>query len=191
MGVLNDFGVPLLQIAAPPTFGVLERPSPEDLQEAIGLVEGGLNQARRSITKAAMHVEKRESPLYVSAERILDLRNVTSTQWDLRRLVRMLEELNLAATSGAHMTVAMLVRAITDHVPPIFGKKTFSEVVSNYSGGKSFSEHMKHLDNSLRKVADSVLHQHVRASEVLPSAQQVEFRSPLDMLLGEVVRLLR
>ncbi len=56
---------------------------------------------------------------------------------------------------------------------------------------RSFSEQMRQLDTSLRKVADMHLHQPVRKSEVLPSAPQVDFRGALDVLLSEVVRLLQ
>ena len=50
---------------------------------------------------------------------------------------------------------------------------------------------MTQLDASLRKIADSHLHQHVRKTEVLPLAPQVDFRGALDVLLSEVVRLLQ
>ena len=102
----------------------------------------------------------------------------------------MLEELNIAHEHDAYFTTALLVRAVTDHVPPILGAKSFAEVANNYLGGKSFGEQMKHLYNSLRKVADGLLHQQVRKTESLPEAPQVDFRAALDVLLGEVVRVL-
>jgi hypothetical protein len=85
----------------------------------------------------------------------------------------------------------MLVRAIIDHVPPIFGVKSFSEVASNYGGSRSFRESMQHLAVSARKIADGHLHVQIRASEVLPTWTQVDFSRDLDVLLGEVVRILR
>lgn len=83
----------------------------------------------------------------------------------------MIEELNLAHEHDAYFTTAMLVRAITDHVPPIFGVGSFAEVANNHSGGRSFGDQMKHLDNSLRKVADGLLHQQIRKAESLPQEQ--------------------
>ena len=85
----------------------------------------------------------------------------------------------------------MLVRAVADHVPPIFSAKSFSEVANNYPAPRSFSEQMRQLDTSLRKIADTHLHQPVRKAEVLPFAPQVDFRGALDVLLSEVVRLLQ
>ncbi len=85
----------------------------------------------------------------------------------------------------------MLIRAVLDHVPPIFGAASFREVANNHQGGRSFRDAMQFLEQSSRKIADSVLHGHVRATEALPTAPQVDFRAGLDMLLQEVTRLLK
>jgi hypothetical protein len=69
--------------------------------------------------------------------------------------------------------------------------KTFVEVASNYNGSKPFKEAMKHSDESMRRVADAHLHVQIRKRETLPEFQQVDFRSPLDMLLGEIIRILK
>lgn len=187
---MNDFAAPLLMMTNLPSYGAFNPPTLEQLHEAIGLVEGGLNQARRksSLRKSPNAVAK---PTYVDPARILQLRSTKSQQWDLKRLVRLLEELNIAHEHELHMATAMLVRAITDHVPPIFSTKSFSEVANNYPAPRSFSEQMRQLDTSLRKIADMHLHQPVRKAEVLPLAPQVDFRGALDVMLSEVVRLLQ
>jgi len=190
IGAGNEFAMPLIAIASPPNFGMLNRPSPEDLHEAVALAVGGLNQLRRKGVRSNPQLVGSPKPPYVSPHRILQLRNTKPGLWDLKRLVRMLEELNMSNEREAHITTAMLVRAIADHVPPIFGHKTFTEFANNYAGGRSFSDHMKHLDNSMRKVADGLLHQQIRKSESLPAAQQVNFCAALDDLLGEVIRVL-
>lgn len=43
---LHDFGVPLIMMTNLSGYGAFNPPQPEQLQEAIGLVEGGLNQLR-------------------------------------------------------------------------------------------------------------------------------------------------
>ena len=73
----------------------------------------------------------------------------------------------------------------------LFGKQNFTEVANNYSGGKSFRESMQHLNNSSRKIADSFLHSHIRQKEVLPNKTQVNFKNDMDVLLAEVVRILK
>ncbi|MGN3961851.1 hypothetical protein ACS0ZG_07015 [Burkholderia gladioli] len=127
---------------------------------------------------------------YVHTTRIAELRALPAPKLDPKRLIRLLEELNNAHAAACYMATAMLVRAITDHVPPVFGMGNFAEVASNYAGGKSFKGSMQHLQNSLRNIADAHLHTQIRKSESLPTEPQVDFRGDLDVLLGEVVRVL-
>jgi hypothetical protein len=83
----------------------------------------------------------------------------------------------------------MPTRDLLDHVPPLFGKSTFTEVANNYNGGgKSFKGTMHHLENAGRKVTDPHLHMPIRKSETLPAAQQVN-ASQLDVLLFEIGRI--
>lgn len=188
---ISDFGVPLLGIANLPGYGAFDPPLPDQLHEAIALVEGGLNQVRRKT--AGMHVPAQvtRKDFYVDPKRIFQLQSIKVDDWDLKRLVQLLNELNLAHAHEMHMATAMLVRAITDHVAPVLKCKTFSEVANQYAAPRSFSEQMKQLDTSLRKVADSFLHQQIRRSEVLPLGPQVDFRAALDVLLSEIVRVLQ
>jgi hypothetical protein len=89
------------------------------------------------------------------------------------------------------LALAALVRTVLDHVPPVFGYKSFSEIANSHAGGKSFKESMNHLDSSARKIADQYLHAQVRNSEVLPNIVQVDFSNDLDVLLAEIVRVLK
>lgn len=84
----------------------------------------------------------------------------------------------------------MLTRAILDHVPPILGVPSFSQVANNYSGTKTFKQHMEHLEISSRKIADAHLHTMIRSKETLPTKTQVNFSNDLDVLLGEIIRVL-
>src|SRR5205823_11912271 len=104
------------------------------------------------------------------------------------KLVRMCEEINICFTGECYLAVAMLTRAILDHIPPVFGVDTFTKVANNY-GTKSFKASMQTLDNSSRKIADEHLHSQIRKAEVLPNPTQVNFSQPLDVLLGEIVRV--
>jgi hypothetical protein len=123
---------------------------------------------------------------YVNTDRVNALRKIESPDYDLARLIRLCEEINIAYKNQCYMSVSMLLRSIVDHIPPIFGKSTFTEVVGGH-GNKSFKESMTHLDKGLRKIADSYLHSHIRRRESLPMAQQVHFSPMLDLLLAEVI----
>jgi integrase len=128
---------------------------------------------------------------YVSEQRLTQLSEAHSPNFDFTRLLALLYELNSASRNRNYLSIAFLVRAVIDHVPPIFEFNTFGEVANNYQSTKSFKKHMEHLHNSLRNVADGYLHVPIRSKEDLPHFTQVDFRSPLDQLLGEVVRVLK
>jgi hypothetical protein len=76
-----------------------------------------------------------------------------------------------------------------DHVPPIFGKQTFVDVAGGH-GTRSVRETLSHLEKSARKIADAHLHTPIRSHEVLPTQVQVNRSHELDVLLGEIVRVL-
>ncbi|MFC2015530.1 hypothetical protein ACFLUM_01210 [Chloroflexota bacterium] len=128
---------------------------------------------------------------FVNPTRLDELRGIEVSSFDLTKLIRLCEELNSCYANECHFATAMLTRAILDHVPPIFGFKSFREVANNYRGGSSFRDCMQHLDNFSRKIADSFLHMHIRGKETLPNATQVDSSSELDALLSEVVRILK
>ncbi|MDZ4339401.1 MAG: hypothetical protein U1B94_04190 [candidate division NC10 bacterium] len=141
-----------------------------------------------STEPSARAMQVRAEP-YVHPDRIAQLKACKPGRFDLTKLVALCDELNVANDSNLVLAVGMLVRAILDHVPPLFGCRSFAEVASSYAGGKSFKEAMTHLEGASRKVADSFLHGQIRQTEVLPTKTQVDFRASLDMLLQEVVRL--
>jgi hypothetical protein len=128
---------------------------------------------------------------YVDMSRLDELRAITSKQFDMTRIIRLAEELNAAWQAGSYHSVIMLVRATMDHIPPVFGMGTFAEVANNYPGTKSFKEAMTMLHGGARKIADLHLHTPIRAGEVLPNATQVNFGPQFDLLLAEIVRILK
>ena len=133
---------------------------------------------------------KRGYMTLISESRLAELRELAPPDFDLRKLIRLCEELNTAFQEECYFATGMLTRGLLDHVPPVFGFKTFSEVANNYAGGgKSFRETMQHLENAARKVADLHLHMPIRKSETLPTAQQVNSSQQLDVLLSEIVRI--
>ena len=126
------------------------------------------------------------APVYVSQDRLAALRAINSSQFDLSKLIRLCEELNSNYSAGNYYSVAMLVRAILDDVPPIFSATKFEDVRAKH-GRQSFKEKMDHLEKSSRKMADDFLHGQVRRKEVLPTDTLIHFAPALDTLLGEVV----
>ncbi len=131
---------------------------------------------------------------FISISRIEELKRINPTQLDLVRLIKLCEEANDNYNLKNFMSVAIICRAILDHVPPIFALKTFDEVSNNYgdpNSNKSFKKLMNHLNISLRNIADKYLHQIIRSSETLPNENQINFSPDLDVLLEEIVRILK
>ena len=128
---------------------------------------------------------------YVDLERLAQLESIKSPEYDLKKLIQLCKEINIAHQNHCNMSIAMLLRAVIDHVPPIFKVSKFSEVANNYSGTKSFKKAMDHLSNSLRNIADSHLHVQIRKKEDLPTFNQVNFMADLDLLLSEIVRIMQ
>ncbi len=125
---------------------------------------------------------------FVSDDRLAELRTIQTQSFDLRRLIRLCEELNVSYREGCYHATAMLLRGLLDHVPPVFGKRTFAEVANNF-GSRSFKDSMQHLENGARKIGDAHLHTPIRNRETLPTAQEVAFGPELDVLLAEVIRI--
>lgn len=128
--------------------------------------------------------------VFVDEERINALRKLKSDSFDLTKLVRLCEEINIALQNNLYYSIAMLLRSLIDHIPPIFEKSNFTEVVNNY-GSRSFKQSMKNLNNSLRKISDNHLHSHIRRKETNPTRVQINFSSDLDVLLGEIIAQLK
>jgi len=152
----------------------------------LGRIDGVPVEVGTSAATATSSRGPTSGPDYVSMERLQGLRAIKSLDFDLSKLIRLCEELNSNYSAGNFFSIAILVRAIVDHVPPIFSASKFEEVRANH-GRRSFKEQMDYLDKSSRKMADEFLHGQVRRKEVLPTSASIHFAPALDTLLGEVI----
>ncbi|MFH1233821.1 MAG: hypothetical protein V1649_04210 [Patescibacteria group bacterium] len=128
---------------------------------------------------------------FVNSQRIKDLKGVASKKYDLSRLIKMCQEINGNFLQKNYISVIIIVRTIMNHVAPIFGLHSFSEIAHNYKCEKSLKSSLLNLENSSRTIADGYLHIPARNKESLPTSTQVNFSQDMDLLLGEVVRLLK
>ncbi len=125
---------------------------------------------------------------YVNIKRIEELERINNNEFDLEKLIEFCKDLNKCHFVGAILAVPVLVRAILDHVPPIFEKQNFDEVANNYGFTISNKRSILKLQESSRNIANSFLHTQIRKKEVLPNETQVDFKIELDVLLQEIVR---
>ena len=132
------------------------------------------------------------NPPFINSNRLNQLRNINSNDFDVTKLIKLCEEINDNNQRGNYMAVGMIGRTLLNHVPPIFGLNNFDEIANNYGGSKnsSFKKSMANLNLSLKNIADSYLHLQIRKKESLPNETQVDFKQDIDVLLAEIIRLL-
>lgn len=130
---------------------------------------------------------------YVAEERIKEIASLPKDNFDTAKLVKLCEEINQNYEWKNCFAVGALLRTTLDHIPPIFEKESFEQVASEYSWGRSHKSLMVKLSESAKKIAHSLLHKQIRKSkvEVLPKKQRVDFRAELDILLAEIVTILK
>ncbi len=160
------------------------------LDETRSLLESMIEEIEKYWEEGIEPEDINNENYYVNTDRIEELKSIKNSNFDLVKLIRFCEEINICYKNNCLLATGMLVRAITDHVPPIFQKSNFNEVANNY-GVKSFKDSMKNLNNSSRKIADSFLHIQIRNKESLPNKLQVNFSQDLDVLLSEIYRILK
>lgn len=165
-----------------------------DFQEMISILEMGIAKLKHEFeSETPIPIVKLNNPLreYVPQSRIKELASIGTKEFDLTKLIQFCNELNSSLSEGNHFSIIMLSRAILDHIPPVFGVESFHEIANNYKGARSFKESMERLNKSCRKIADQHLHSQIRGSEVLPTIAQVDFSNDIDLLLSEIVRILK
>jgi hypothetical protein len=118
------------------------------------------------------------------------LASTQSAELDVRFLVGMCREINSCFAHGNIVATVLLMRAVLNYVPPLFGQKTFPQVVANI--GRSLKDNFDHLENGLRKIADFHTHRRIGPAESYPSNAQVEpFKPHFELLLQQVVARVR
>ena len=132
-----------------------------------------------------------EPELYVDPRHITDWEQAAAaTKWDVSRLSALANDLNASYAQERPFSCLMLIRAIMDHIPPLFGQHLFSQVASQFPGIRTDKAYVKALGDN-RLLGDDVLHRHI--GEQLPriTMHDVPARIFLDALLRGVVTVLR
>jgi hypothetical protein len=130
------------------------------------------------------------TPSFVSPFLVEELRLAKNHSFDVTKLTGYCTEINSSFHHGNVVACLLLMRTVMNHVPPVFGFTTFTELTA--SSGKSLRENLEHLEKGLRKLADLYAHQPIRTQEQYPTKSQVEpFRGHFELLLQEVLNKLR
>lgn len=187
-GPVNNFSQHLWPAMHMTQQGYLGRDVVSLAHEANQVIFAAINHIRREGLLGSKEPTTDTKPTYVDVQTIAVLSSLADSRFDFTRLVQMCRELNVAHQQECNITVAMLVRAVMDHVPPIFGKATFAEVVN--SRPKSLKETLQPLE-SIRKIADTFHHVQIRKRETIPTVTAVNVSNSVEILLQEIIRSIR
>ena len=130
--------------------------------------------------------KKTTNEYYIDPQRIQSFKKLKHPDFNFNKLINLLEELNINFHHGKYNSLLLLQRALLDHVPPIFNRKTFKDFYNNLQ--KSEKRYYQKFDDDLRDLADSTIHKQIDNTIIeSPTLFQVDFRNKIDRLLGDVL----
>jgi len=126
----------------------------------------------------------------VARDRLEKLERIREDNEHVDFLIRMCSEINSCFLQGHLLATLLVMRALLNYVPPIFGCKSFSSVAAQ--SPVSLKEQFETLEEGLRKVADYQTHRTMKPGDCYPSRAQVEpYKPAFELLIDEVIRTLR
>lgn len=90
----------------------------------------GLSSPMRDWTRAS---STSGSGTYINPRVLDQLRESRGAPWDTTKLVALAEELDACVQAGHVYASHAVLRALDDHVPPLFGQESFAAVVSSHA----------------------------------------------------------
>lgn len=141
-------------------------------------------KTKKSSTKAKP-VEAEPTSLYVK-EGIAEAIKSKKDGFNYNKLLKLVTELNKNYLDSNPYSCLALIRAITDHIPPLLGYVTFEEVVNNYKGAKTDKNYINKLYEE-RDVSDDSLHRPISKSEDLIDMDDLPKKMLLNRLLQECI----
>lgn len=163
--------------------------SPEFITDAYDLkaeLAGVIDYLREVAENPEYESGVKSKSAFLDQEIILKLKSIRPPPYDLTKLVRFCEELNDAYRRGNYLSCTLLIRAVINHVPPIFGVQNFNHVVS--SSGKSIKAVLGRLEDEARPIADLHTHMLIGPKESIPTKHQVEpYKAAFEILIQEIL----
>ena len=130
--------------------------------------------------------EVRNNVTFLNADALHELKSILSKKYDTKKLIAFCEELNDSYSRANYLSCVLLIRAVMNHIPPIFGHNSFSQVVAN--SGRSVKAVLSHLEDQMRPIADLHNHMLIRKKEQLPSKHQIEpYKPSFEILIQEII----
>ncbi|MGS2615112.1 hypothetical protein ACVCAH_11385 [Micromonospora sp. LZ34] len=120
---------------------------------------------------------------YINPRALEQLREPAGTGWDTTKLVALAEELDACVRAGHVYAAHAVLRALLDHVPPLFGQKRFAAVVSSHPWGKTDTNYLRRL-STFRDQADDALHRQISKRPDLLMLDNLPPAAAVNALLG-------
>ncbi|MEN8253729.1 MAG: hypothetical protein ABFQ62_05140 [Patescibacteria group bacterium] len=134
-------------------------------------------------------IDSSENGEFLDKNTLLELKSIKSEKFDTKKLLKFCEELNDSYSRENYLSCTLLIRAVLNHIPPIFGHTSFSQVVAH--SGKSIKKVLSQLGQSSRPIADLHTHILIRKKEQLPSKHQIEpYKPSFEILIQEIINTL-
>jgi len=125
--------------------------------------------------------------LYVDLDLLVRLQALDHPDWNLAKLATLLNELNDNFERRNRYACHMLLRAILDHVPPIFGYRDFKTLANNHQWPNQVTKtYMRQLEDFKTQGHDA-LHGQVNAGKDLLSMNDVPPPVRLNALLAALM----
>lgn len=129
--------------------------------------------------------------IFISETHIEELESLNGKcRYNLSKMIALCKEINHNFLCHNYYSVAMLLRALLNHVPPAFnGKESFDQVLADWNGPrhKTKRELLSRLNEVQRKLADLITHERLKEIEPPINRQQVSFFPEIDYLLQETI----
>lgn len=129
---------------------------------------------------------KNNSNVFIDENIIIKFEDLIDPKFDTIKLLQYLKEVNRSYKEGDFLSCILLLRAVLNYVPPVFGHSTFSQVVSQ--SGRSLKEIFSFLEEGLRKIADLHTHRVISTNEYLPTNSEISpYKPQFEILLQEIL----
>ncbi len=123
---------------------------------------------------------------FVDETIIEEIQNLEFPGLDTKKLIRFCEELNTCYMSGNYISCLLLIRAVMNHIPPVFGFTKFEQVAAQ--SAKSVKKSFQILQDNARALSDLHNHMPMRSREPIPTRSQVEpYRASFEILMHEII----
>jgi hypothetical protein len=112
--------------------------SPDYITDAYDLkakLQCAIDYIREAANDPEYETGARLNSAFLDQETMSKLKSAKLPAFDLTKVIRFCEELNDSYRRANYLSCALIIRALMNHVPPIFGVQTFAQVVA--SSGKS------------------------------------------------------